>query len=100
MPILNSKVDEKDADLFAEKEKEKIKFDAKSKQLPVLFIGRNVSDLNADLKSWSIGTIHARSHNGHLYQILTEIGLIICRNCMHLRPTRVDPVPVDKMISP
>ena len=65
-----------------------------------MFIGRNVSYLNADLKSWSIGTIHARSHDDRYYQILTENSLIISRNCMHLRPTRVKPVPVDRLVSP
>ena len=96
--ILNPEVNEKDTDLFSErKEKEKIKFDVKSKQLLVLFIGSNVAYLNTDLKSWSIGTIHARSHDGRSYQILTENGLIISRNRMHLRPTRVEPVPVDRL---
>ena len=38
MPIINPKVNEKDADLLSErKEKEKIKLDAKSKQLLVFF---------------------------------------------------------------
>ena len=41
------------------KENEEKKFDTKSKQLPVLFIGSNVKYLNTDLKSWSISTIHA-----------------------------------------
>ena len=96
MPVLNPKVNETEADLLSErKEKEKIRFDAKSKQLPVFFIGSNVACLNADLKSWSVGTIHARSHHGRSYQILTENGLIISRNHIHLRPTRVKPVPVD-----
>ena len=75
LPILNPIVNEKDADLFTErKEKEKVKFDTKSKQLPVLFIGSSVSYLNADLKSWSIGTIHARSHDDRSYQVLTKNG--------------------------
>ena len=60
LPILNPKVNECDADLFSErKEKEKMTFDTKSKQLPVLFIGSSASYLNPDMKSWSIGTIHA-----------------------------------------
>ena len=93
MPILSPNVNEKDADLFSEwKKKEKMKFDAKSKQLPELFKGSNVAYLNTDLKSCSIGTIHARRHDGHSYQILTETGLIISRNHMHLRPTGVKPV--------
>ena len=59
-----------------------------------------MSYLNADLKSWSIGTIPLRSHDGRSYQILTENGLTISRNHMHLRLTRVKPVPVDKLVSP
>ena len=93
MPVLNPKVNERGADLFSErKENEKKQFDTKSKHLPVLFIGSNVSYLNEDLKSWSIGTIHARSDDGCSYQILTENGLIISKNHVHLRPTRVEPV--------
>ena len=90
---LNHKTNERDSDLFSErKESEKKKFDTKSKQLPVLFIGSYVSYLNADLKSWSIGTIHARSHDDQSYQILTENGILISRNHVHLRPTSVQPV--------
>ena len=47
------KVNEYDADLFSErKEKEKRIFDAKTKQLPVLFVGSYVSYLNTDMRSW------------------------------------------------
>ena len=99
MPVLNPMVNKRDADLFSErKENEKKQFGTKSKQLPVLFIGSNVAYLNADLKNWSIGTIHARSHDGRSYQILTENGLIISRNHVHLRPTRVKPV--DRLAKP
>ena len=56
LPVLEPKTNECDSDLFSErKETEKKKFDTKSKQLPVLFIGSYVSYLNIDLKSWSIG---------------------------------------------
>ena len=93
LPILNPKVNECDSDLFSErKESERKKFDTKSKQLLVLFIGSYVSYLNMDLKSWSIGTIHVRSHDDQLYQVLTENGSLISRNCMHLRPTSVQPI--------
>ena len=51
-----------------------------------------MSYLNVDLKSWSIGTIHTRSHDDQLYQILTENGNLISRNHVHLRPTSVQPV--------
>ena len=90
------KVNERDSDLFSErKEKEKKTFDAKTKQLPVLFVGSCVSYLNSDMKSWSIGTMHARSHDDRSYEILTENGNLISRNCVHLRSTNVQPV--DKM---
>ena len=52
LPVLNPKTNERDSNLFSErKESEKKRFDTKSKQLPVLFIGSYVSYLNADLKS-------------------------------------------------
>ena len=87
------KVNEHDADLFSErKEKEKRIFDAKTKQLPVLFVGSYVSYLNSDMRSWSIGTIHARSHDDRSYEILTENGNLISRNHVHLRPTNVQPI--------
>ena len=93
------KVNEHDADLFSEKkEKEKRTFDAKTKQLPVLFVGSYVNYLNSDMKSWFIGTIHARSHDDKSYEILTENGNLISRNRVHLRPTNVQPI--DKMTMP
>ena len=93
------KVSECDSDLFSErKEKEKRIFDAKTKQLPVLFVGSYVSYLNSDMRSWSIGTIHARSHDDRSYEILIENGNLISRNCVHLRPTNVQPI--DKMTMP
>ena len=99
IPILNPSVNKKDADLFQRgRKKKKIRFDPKNKQLPVLFIGSNVSYINTDLRSWSIGTIHARSHDDRSYQILTENGLIISRNPVHLRPTGVKPV--DRLAKP
>ena len=78
------KVNERDSDLFSErKEKEERTFDAKTKQLPVLFVGSHVSYLNSDLRGWSIGTIHARSHDDRSYEILTENGNLVSRN--HVR---------------
>ena len=91
--VLNTKINEHDSDLFSErKESEKKKSDTKSKQLPVLCIGSYVSYLNTDLKSWSIGTIHARSHNDWSCQVLMETGNLISRNHVHLRPTSVQPI--------
>ena len=87
------KVDERDADLFSErKEREKRTFDVKSKRLPILFVGSYVSYLNSDMRSWSIGTVHARSHDDRSYEILTESGNLVSRNRIHLRPTNVQPV--------
>ena len=50
------------------------------------------------MRSWSIGTVHARSHDDKSYEILTENGNSISRNHVHLRPTNVQPV--DKMTMP
>ena len=50
------------------------------------------------MKSWSIGTIHARSHDDRSYEILTENVNLISRNHVHLRPTNVQPI--DKMTMP
>ena len=83
---------------FQKGRKVKKRFDTKSKQLPVLFIGSYVSYLNAHLKSWSIVTIHARSNDDWSYQVLTENGNLISRNHVHLRPTSVQPV--DKLAKP
>ena len=80
------------------KEKEKRIFDAKTKQLPVLFVGSYASYLNSDMRSWSIGTVHARSHNDRSYEILTENENLVSRNHVHLRPTNVQPI--DKMTIP
>ena len=99
LPVLNPKINECDSDLFSErKESEKKKFDTKRKQLQVLFLGSYVSYLNVDLQSWSIGTIHARSHDDRSYQVLTENGNLISRNHVHLRPTSAQPV--DKLAKP
>ena len=56
----------------------------RSKQLPVLFDGSYVSYLNSDMKSWSIGTVHARSHDDRSYEVLTENDNLISRNHVHL----------------
>ena len=64
LPVLNPKTNERDPDLLSErKESEKKTFDVRSKQLPVLFVGSYVSYLNSDMKSWFIGTVHARDIN-------------------------------------
>ena len=77
---------------FQRGRKKKRIFDAKTKQLPVLFVSSYVSYLNSDMRSRSIGTIHARSHDDRSYEILAENGNLILRNHVHLRPTNVQPV--------
>ena len=83
---------------FQRGKKKKRIFKAKTKQLPVLFVGSYVSYLNSNMRSWSIGTVHARSHDDRSYEILTENGNLISRKCVHLRPTSVQPV--DKTTMP
>ena len=51
--------------------------------------GSTVSFLNSDLKMWNMGIIHGRSSNNRRYEILTENGLIISRNRVHLCETNV-----------
>ena len=93
------KVNEHDSDLFSERKgKDERIFDTKTKQLPVLFVGSYLIYLNSDMRGWSIGTIHARSHDDRSYEILTENGNLISRNHVHLRPTNVQPE--DKMTMP
>ena len=99
LPVLNPKTNEHDSDLFSErKESEKKTFNVSSKQLPVLFVGSYVNYLNNDMKSWSIGTVHARSHDDRSYEILTENGNLISRNHVHLQPTNVQPI--DRLTKP
>ena len=50
------------------------------------------------MRSWFIGTVHARRHDDRSYEILTENGNLVSRNCVHLRPTNVQPT--DKMTMP
>ena len=80
-----------DANKLAERRKEeKEKFDARYQhELKPLVIGSIVSFLNSDLKMWSMGRIHGRSSENRSYEILTESGLIISRNRVHLCETNV-----------
>ena len=60
-----------------------------------------MSYLNSDMRSWSIGTVHARSHDDRSYEILTENGNLVSRNCVHLRPTYMQPMDKsDKLTMP
>ena len=71
-------------------ERRKKKFDARHQhELKPLVIGSTVSFLNSDLKTWSMGRIHGRSSDNRSYEILTENGLIVSRNRVHLCETNV-----------
>ena len=80
-----------EAHKLAERRKEeKEKFDARHQcELKPLVIGSTVSFLNSDLNMWSMGIIHGRSSDNRSYEILTENGLIISRNRLHLHETNV-----------
>ena len=75
-----------DANKLAERRKEeKEKSDARHQcELKPLVIGSTVPFLNSDLKTWSMGKIHGRSSDNRNYEILTENGLIISRNGVHV----------------
>ena len=92
MPCLNgSSSCVSEANKLAERRKEeKEKFDARHQhELKPLVIGSIVSFLNSDLKTWSVGIIHERASDNWSYEILTENGLIISRNRVHLHETNV-----------
>ena len=74
--------------LAERRKEEKEKFDARYQcKLKPLVIGSTVSFLNSDLKTWSVGLIHGRSSDNKSYEILTENGLIISGNRVHLCET-------------
>ena len=89
MPMLSDSTNcISDANKFAERRKEEIeKFDASHQCELKPLIGSTVSFLNSDLKTWSMGKIHGRSDRS--YEILTENGLVISRNRIHLCETNV-----------
>ena len=92
MPMLNdSSSCISDANKLAERRKEeKEKFDARHQcELKLLVIGSTVSFLNSDLKTRSMGLIYGRSSDNRSYEILTENGLVISRNRVHLHETDV-----------
>ena len=80
-----------DANKLAEwRKEEKEKFDARhQRELKPLVIGSTISFLNSDLKMWSMVLIHGRSADNRSYEILTEHGLVISRNRVHLHETNV-----------
>ena len=79
-----------DANRLKRRKGEKEKFYARhQRELKPLVIGSTVSFLNSDLKMWRVGLIHGRSSDNRSDEILTENGLIISRNRVHLRETNV-----------
>ena len=74
--------------------KEKEKFDNKhSRTLKPFTLNTTVSHLNADLKTWSVGSVVSRSPDNRSYHIKTENGQIISHNRVHLCETNVEFVP-------
>ena len=66
--------------------KEKEKFDDKhSRTLKPFILNTAVSYLNADLKTWSVGSVVSRSPDDRCYHIKTENGQIISCNRVHLQ---------------
>ena len=92
MPMLrDSSTCVSDANKLAERRKEeKERFDERHQcELKPLVIGSTVCYLNSDLKTWSDGRIYGRSNDNRSYKILTENGLIISRNRVHMCETNV-----------
>ena len=52
-------------------------------ELKPIVIGADVTFLNADFKTWSVGRVHGRSTDECSCQILIENGSIISRNRVH-----------------
>ena len=83
------------SDKFSDRKlKEKEKFDNKHyRTLKPFTLDTTVSYLNADLKTWSVGSVVSRSPDNRSYHIKTENGQIISRNRVHLHETNVEFVP-------
>ena len=83
------------SDKFSDRKlKEKEKFDDKhSRTLKPFALNTTASYLNADLKTWSVGSVVSRSPNNRSHHIKTENGQIISCNRVHLRETDVEFVP-------
>ena len=92
MPMLSDSTScVSDANKLAERRKEeKEKFDARHQcEFKSLVIGSIVSFLNSDFKMWSVVLNHGRSTDNRSYEILTENGLFISRNRVHLCESNV-----------
>ena len=83
------------SDKFSDRRlKEKEKFDNKhSRTLKPFTLNTTVSHLNADLKTWSVGSVVSRSPDNRSYHIKTENGQIISHNRVHLCETNVEFIP-------
>ena len=80
------------SDKFSDRKlKEKERFDNKhSRTLKPFTLNTTVSYLNADLKTWSVGSVVSRSPDNRSYHIKTESGQVISHNKVHLRETNVE----------
>ena len=83
------------SDKFSDRKlKEKEKFNNKhSRTLKSFTLDTTVSYLNADLKTWSVGSVVSRSPDNRSYYIKIENGQIIFHNRVHLCETNVEFVP-------
>ena len=83
------------SDKFSDRKlREKEKFDNKhSRILNSFTLNTTVSYLNADLKTWSVGSIVSRSPDDRSYHIKTENGQSISCNRVHLHENNVEFVP-------
>ena len=64
--------------VMPQKEKEKCRHDALAHDLPVIAVGATVTNINKDLKTWSIGRVE--SHEGRSYVVATEEGRLVSCN--------------------
>ena len=83
------------SDKFSDRKlKEKEKFDNKHSRTSKPFtLDTTISYLNADLKTWSVGSVVSRSPDNRSYHIKTEDGQIISHNRVHFHETNVEFVP-------
>ena len=64
--------------VMLQKEKEKCRHDTLAHDLPVTLVGATVTNINKDLKTWSIGNVE--SHEGRLYVVATEEERLVSCN--------------------
>ena len=73
--------------VMLQKEKEKCRHDASAQDLPVIPVGATVTNINKDLKTWSIGRVECCE--GRSYVVATEEGRLVSHNRVHLCKTNV-----------